>query len=41
MAAPRKVSVAIKVGLGTEIDVTNDIVAFTFEEAIACAGEIG
>jgi hypothetical protein len=39
MAIPRKVTVAITVGLCQSVDVTNDITAFTFEESIAGAGE--
>jgi hypothetical protein len=40
MATPRKVSVSIQVGLRANlIDITNDLVAFTFEEAAQMVGE--
>jgi uncharacterized protein len=40
MATPRKVSVSLTVGLGARpVDITNDLVAFTFEEAAQLVGE--
>ena len=40
MATPRKVSVAVTIGLGAgPVDVTNDLVAFTFEENAQLVGE--
>src|ERR1700741_1473173 len=40
MATPRKVTVALTFGLGAgPVDITNDLVAFSFEEAAQMVGE--
>jgi hypothetical protein len=39
MATPRKVSVSLTVGVASQVDVTNDLVAFSFEESAAGVGE--
>src|ERR1700678_3661525 len=39
MATPRKVSVAISISGAPQVDVTSDLIGFTYEESLAGVGE--
>src|SRR5258708_376562 len=40
MATPRKASVAISVANAPQVDLTDDLISFTFEESVSMVGEV-